>query len=105
MKNPQERHTRRSTFRALRLHSFTGPSGLRLDELAVPEPRGDEVLIDVDAFSLNYGDFELMANGYVFSMTLPARIGDEAAGVVAAIGPDVRAIQVGDRVIRFYLPG
>lgn len=89
---------RRATFRALRLHDFTGPSGLRLDELEVPEPQGDEVLIDVEAFSLNYGDFELMENGYVFSMALPARIGDEAAGVVAAVGPDVAGLTVGDRV-------
>lgn len=82
----------------LRLHEFTGPSGLRIDEMAVVEPEKNEVRIKVDAFSLNYGDFELMNNGYVFSVELPSRMGDEAAGTVEAIGPDVKNFRVGDRV-------
>ncbi len=39
-----------------------------------------------------------MENSYVFSVTLPSRIGDEAAGVVDAIGPDVKKFKIGDPV-------
>lgn len=84
--------------KALRLHEYTGIAGIRLDELPIPEPGNNEVRIAVDAFSLNYGDLELFENSYMFSMDLPARFGDECAGVVDAIGKDVTRFQVGDRV-------
>ncbi len=84
--------------KVLRLHEFKGPAGLRIDELPLTEPDGNEIRIKVDAFSLNYGDFELMDNGYVFSVDLPSRIGDEAAGVIDAVGPDVTGFKIGDRI-------
>jgi len=82
----------------LRLHEFIGPDGLRIDEVDAALPESNEVRFKVDAFALNYGDFELMENGYVFSVKLPSRIGDEAAGIVDAVGPDVTQFEIGDRV-------
>jgi len=41
--------------KALRLHEYTGITGIRLDELPMPEPGENEVRIAVEAFSLNYG--------------------------------------------------
>lgn len=73
-------------------------SGISLEDVSLPEPGPGEVRISVDAFSLNYGDFELFADKYTFSLDLPARIGDECAGVVDAIGPGVSTFKVGDRV-------
>ncbi len=84
--------------RVLRLHEFSGPSGLQIDELPLVEPTRNEVRIQVDAFALNYGDFELMENGYVFEVELPSRMGDECAGTIDAIGPDVTDLKVGERV-------
>jgi NADPH:quinone reductase-like Zn-dependent oxidoreductase len=84
--------------KALRLHEYRGIDGLTLDELPLPHPERDEVRIKVDAFALNYGDFDLFENKYVFSLDLPARIGDECAGVVDAVGPDVKHFQPGERV-------
>jgi len=40
----------------------------------------------------------LMENGYVFSIDLPSRMGDEASGIVDAIGPEVTQFKIGDRV-------
>jgi len=84
--------------KVLRLHEYTGVSGIRLDDIPVSEPGPNELRINVDAFSLNYGDFELFENKYVFSMDLPARFGDECAGVIDAIGPGVSGFKVGDKV-------
>jgi len=84
--------------KVLRLHEYTGVGGIRLDDIPVSEPGQNEVRINVDAFSLNYGDFELFENKYVFSMDLPARFGDECAGVIDAIGPGVSGFKVGDKV-------
>jgi NADPH:quinone reductase-like Zn-dependent oxidoreductase len=84
--------------RVLRLHEFSGVDGIQLDDVPVSEPGPGEIRIDVEAFSLNFGDFHLFENKYVFSMDLPARFGDECAGTVDAVGEDVHDLRVGDRV-------
>ncbi len=84
--------------KVIQLHSYSGLKGLRLDTVPLIAPKENQIRIKVEAFSLNYGDFDLMDNNYVFSLNLPARIGDEAAGVIDAIGADVRGFKVGDKV-------
>ena len=84
--------------KALRIHDFSGIDGIRLDEVAIPEPKGTEVRIKVEAFALNYGDFGLMEDDYVFSLDLPSCFGDEATGIVDALGPDATRFNIGDRV-------
>ena len=84
--------------KALRIHSFSGIDGLRLDEVELPEPSGAEVRIKVDAFALNYGDFGLMRDDYVFSLELPSCFGDEATGIVDALGPKATKFELGERV-------
>jgi len=73
-------------------------SALDLEEIDMPVPEGHEILIEVEAFALNYGDFELFSGDYTFTLDLPARVGDECAGRVLAIGPDVDNFKPGDRV-------
>jgi len=84
--------------KVLRLHEYKGVDGIKLDDIEVTEPREGEVRIKVAAFSLNYGDFELFENKYVFSMELPARFGDECSGVIDAVGAGVTEHKIGDRV-------
>lgn len=84
--------------KALRIHDFTGIDGIHLDDVAMPEPKGSEIRIKVDAFALNYGDFGLMEDDYVFSLELPSCFGDEATGIVDALGPDAKRFNIGDRV-------
>ena len=84
--------------KALRIHSFSGIDGLRLDEVEMPEPSGSEIRIKVDAFALNYGDFGLMRDDYVFSLELPSCFGDEATGIVDALGPEATKFELGERV-------
>lgn len=82
----------------LRLHRFDGPAGLQIDQVAIRQPTVGEVRIAVEAFALNYGDLYLMNNEYVFDVNLPTPIGDEAVGIIDAIGEGVTAHKVGDRV-------
>jgi len=84
--------------KVLRLHEYTGMDGIRLDDIPITEPGAGEIRINSDAFSLNYGDFELFENKYMFSMELPSRFGDECAGKVDAIGAGVKGFSIGDRV-------
>lgn len=65
-----------------------------------PPPRGREVLVAVRAVALNPLDVKLRAR-----LAAPAVLGFEAAGVVAACGPDCRLHRPGDAVMLLAPPG
>ncbi|KDA06736.1 alcohol dehydrogenase [Microbacterium sp. CH12i] len=66
-------------------------------EVSIADPRGREVLIEVRASGLCHSDVHLAQTD--FGIVMPAVFGHEAAGIVAAIGPDVTTIDVGDHVV------
>jgi S-(hydroxymethyl)glutathione dehydrogenase/alcohol dehydrogenase len=66
-------------------------------DIDVAEPEGVEVLIDVKASGLCHTDLTLSRHD--LGIRVPAVYGHEVAGVVAAIGPDVRDLRVGDHVV------
>ena len=84
--------------KSLRIHNFTGVDGIRLDEVPIAEPKNTDIRVKAEGFALNWGDFHLMHDEYVFGGELPFCFGDEATGLVDAIGPDVTKFKVGDRV-------
>ncbi|MEM7612049.1 MAG: zinc-binding dehydrogenase [Pseudomonadota bacterium] len=80
------------------IEAYEGIDALKLVECAKEEPGPNDVRLNVEAFSLNWGDQNLMEDMYSFSFSsLPARIGIEAAGIVDAVGSNVDGIEVGDR--------
>lgn len=65
-----------------------------------PGPPGDgEVLVTVDAFPINPADLLTITGGYAVKPDLPATLGAEGTGRIAAIGAGVADLQIGDRVI------
>lgn len=66
-------------------------------DLDIAAPRGREVQIQVKASGLCHSDLHLSQND--FGIPLPAVFGHELAGVVKAVGPDVREFEVGDHVV------
>lgn len=63
-------------------------------------PLGDsEVLVTIDAFPINPADLLTITGGYASKFDLPATLGAEGTGRIAAIGSGVTDLQVGDRVI------
>jgi NADPH:quinone reductase-like Zn-dependent oxidoreductase len=78
-----------------------GLDHVALGELNKPLPAPDEVLVKVNALSLNQLDI-MVAEG-VFGNHLPHTLGSDAAGVVKAVGSDVSALQVGDRVVTHFI--
>ena len=81
--------------------------GHNLDQLRVitqpiPEPKGNEVLVQLRATSLNYRDFALATGRYQTHLPLPFVPLSDGAGVVVATGPQVREWRPGDRVIGHY---
>jgi NADPH:quinone reductase-like Zn-dependent oxidoreductase len=84
--------------RVVRFHQVGGPEVLRVEEVAVPPPGKGEVQIRIKALGLNRAESMFRRGQYLEAPKLPARLGYEAAGTVAAVGPDVRGFKVGDAV-------
>lgn len=82
----------------VRFHETGGPEVLKLEELDVPPPGKGEVQIRVRALGLNRAEAMFRSGQYLEDPKLPARLGYEAAGTVAALGPDVTGFKVGDAV-------
>lgn len=82
---------------AVQIDSFGGPENLIFREVAKPEPGEGELLIRVTAAGLNFID-TYHRTGYYPVPELPATIGVEGAGRVAAVGTGVSGWSVGDRV-------
>jgi NADPH:quinone reductase-like Zn-dependent oxidoreductase len=84
--------------RVVRFHQTGGPEVLRVEEVEVPPPGKGEVQISIKALGLNRAESMFRSGQYLETPKLPARLGYEAAGTVAAVGPGVRGFQVGDAV-------
>jgi NADPH2:quinone reductase len=74
-----------------------GPEVLRYVEKPTPAPGPSEVLIKADAIGVNYIDTYFRSG--IYPRQLPYVVGTEVCGTVAAVGDDVAAISIGDRVV------
>ena len=83
--------------KAIRIHSHGGPDVMRWEDVPTPEPGPAEALVHHTAVGLNYIDVYFRTGLYKIP-TMPATIGMEGAGIVRAVGAEVRNIAVGDRV-------
>jgi NADPH:quinone reductase-like Zn-dependent oxidoreductase len=88
------------TMRAVRFHAYGAPDTLVVEEVARPVPQAGEVLVRVHAAGVNPLDWKIRWGWWKDSLrlTLPAIPGIDLAGVVAAIGPEVTTLQVGQAV-------
>ena len=81
---------------AIRVSKRGGPEVLLYEELPTPEPGAADALVRLEAIGVNYIDTYQRAG--LYKIALPFTPGQEAAGVVEAVGPEVAEVQVGDRV-------
>jgi NADPH:quinone reductase-like Zn-dependent oxidoreductase len=78
--------------RALRLEPPGGLDNLRLEELPIPDPAGDEVLVRVHAAAITRDELDWPAD------RLPATPSYELSGVVVEVGEEVSAPRAGEAV-------
>lgn len=73
---------------AVRLHEILGPAGLRVDEIASPEPAAGEVLVRIRAAALNRRDV-FITQGLYPKIALPVTLGSDGAGELVESGDEV----------------
>ena len=82
--------------KAIRVHAPGGPEALQFEETERPAPGPGQVLVKIEAAGVNFIDTYQRTGHY--KVPLPFIPGQEAAGIVAAVGPGVAEPRVGDRV-------
>jgi len=80
----------------VRLHETGGPEKLCVEEMPLGAPGPGEALVRHEAIGLNFIDTYLRSG--LYPVDLPIVLGEEAAGVVEAVGPGVTSVRPGDRV-------
>ncbi|WP_343576424.1 NADPH:quinone oxidoreductase family protein [Pseudomonas sp.] len=85
--------------KAVLCKAFGPAETLVLEDVASPEPKKNEVLLQVHAAGVNFPDTLIIEGKYQFKPPFPFSPGGEAAGVVGAVGEKVTHVKPGDRVM------
>lgn len=86
--------------KAVQINEFGGQSVLVLNDIAMPVPAENEVLIKVKSASVNPVDWKIR-EGYLQPMLnhpLPLTLGWDVSGIVSAMGENVSGFKLGDAV-------
>src|SRR5690554_6603756 len=97
---------RTQTTSFMKIMQITGKEAYRIYETEIPQPRDHEVLVQIEIVTTcPRWDMNMMDGRDMFDYAktpnyplLPGQPGHEAAGVVKAVGSNVTAYKVGDRV-------
>jgi NADPH2:quinone reductase len=72
-----------------------------LRKFDIPEPTGNQVLVEAEAFGLNYADVMARRGLYREAPPFPCVVGYEVVGKVIACGPDAKTDNLNKRVVAF----
>jgi len=84
--------------KAVLVREFAPLRQAQITDINDPVPEEGEVVIDVVASEANFPDILVMEGKYQFKPPLPFSPGKAAAGKIAAVGPGVERLKVGDPV-------
>ena len=82
--------------KAIQVRQPGGPEALELVDIPVPQPKPNEAVVKTAASGVNFIDVYHREGRY--PVALPFVIGQEGAGVVSAVGAEVKSVKAGDRV-------
>src|SRR5271168_430548 len=82
--------------KAIQVKQVGGPEVMELVELPVPQPKANEAVVKLAASGVNFVDVYFREGRY--KAPLPFVLGQEGAGVVTAVGAEVKDVKTGDRV-------
>jgi len=82
--------------KAVQVKQVGGPEVMEVVELPVPQPKANEAVVKLAAAGVNFIDVYYREGRY--KAPLPFVLGQEGAGVVTAVGTEVKSVKVADRV-------
>jgi NADPH:quinone reductase len=82
--------------KAIQVKQVGGPEAMEMAELPVPQPKANEAVVKLAASGVNFVDVYFREGRY--KSPLPLVLGQEGAGVVTAVGAEVKSLKLGDRV-------
>jgi len=88
-----------AAMKAILFHAHGGPEVLEYTDFPAPEPGANEVLIRLEVAALNRLDLWVRKGWPGIMLAYPHIPGADGAGVVAAVGKDVKGWSAGDRVV------
>ncbi|MBM7609738.1 NADPH2:quinone reductase [Lysinibacillus composti] len=91
--------------KAVVINEFGGPEVLTYIEVDTPTIESNQVLIRVDATSVNFADIMTRQGKFHAAGKPPIIPGMDATGVIAEVGSEVQNLKVGQRVIAFPKTG
>jgi NADPH:quinone reductase len=91
--------------KAIVISEFGGPEVLKIVNVDTPSISTNQVLIRVEATSVNFADIQTRQGNYHAAGKPPIIPGLDAAGIIEAVGSDVQSFKVGQRVIAFPKTG
>ena len=87
----------------VRVHAYGGVDVLKYEDVEKPEPGEGEARVRIEAAGVNFIDIYHRVGRYPGK--LPFTLGQEAGGVVDAVGPNVTDVMPGDRVVYASVQG
>jgi NADPH:quinone reductase-like Zn-dependent oxidoreductase len=89
--------------KAVQFGEYGGVDVLRVADVPMPEPGEGQVLVEVEAASINPGEAKIRAGllHEIWPATFPSGEGSDLAGIVTKVGPGVAGFAPGDEVIGF----
>jgi len=96
-----------NTMQAVRFHEYGGPEVLVVDQVPVPNPQPDQVLVRVVAVGVNPADWQMRAGYYqkFMPLQLPWTPGIDGAGIIETVGENVKTFQPGQAVYGLFNGG
>lgn len=84
--------------KAVRIHKYGGPEVLVYEDVPTPEPGPAQVLVRIEAASVNPIDVAIREHRFPTPKQPPRILGADGAGVVARVGEEITGVTPGERV-------
>ena len=87
-----------TTMKASRVNQFGGPDIIVLEEIAIPSPGANQVLVQVKAAGVGPWDAWIRSGKSALPQPLPLTLGSDLSGLVVAFGDGVTGFEPGNAI-------